>query len=368
MSHYFKQLFMKLCYKVLLLIILSHYPFTVHSQDIGFSQFYQQPLLRNPALAGIFTGDMRFVASYRNQWQSVTTPYRTFALSTEARIFKNGLRENDNLTAGLQIIKDVAGTTNFSTTQILPALNYSKFIGGTENSYISAGIMAGLMQRQFDVSKAILNDQLVDGGNGSFTILPSSQQAFTNTDVSFWDFSTGLSFKSTVGDYIDYYLGIGLFHFVNPPPKRLAFITGDEVKLDKKYTANFGLSASSSEDDELILYGDYFKQGGVSSFQVGGMYKFDFSDDEHKAFAFGLLYRLDDAIIPVAQLELSNFIIGTSYDVNISDLAVASQYRGGFELTLSFVGSYKSSDAAAQQRKCPTFGGGHMPKEHYMGY
>jgi hypothetical protein len=43
-------------------------------QDLHFSQFYEFPLLRNPALAGIFNGNFRFTGAYRNQWQSVTVP------------------------------------------------------------------------------------------------------------------------------------------------------------------------------------------------------------------------------------------------------------------------------------------------------
>jgi hypothetical protein len=70
---------MKNNYKpVLLIYILLQCGTINYAQDISFSQFYDQPLLRNPALAGIFTGDVRFTASYRNQWQSVTIPYRTF--------------------------------------------------------------------------------------------------------------------------------------------------------------------------------------------------------------------------------------------------------------------------------------------------
>ena len=33
-----------------------------------------------------FAGDIRITGAYRNQWQSVTVPYRTFALGGE---FKN---------------------------------------------------------------------------------------------------------------------------------------------------------------------------------------------------------------------------------------------------------------------------------------
>ena len=38
------------------------------TQDIHFSQFSETPLLRNPALAGIFSGDVRVQAVFRNQW------------------------------------------------------------------------------------------------------------------------------------------------------------------------------------------------------------------------------------------------------------------------------------------------------------
>src|SRR5688572_2978598 len=115
---------MKLLQQLLLTGSLITAGLTGLTQDIGFSQFYDQPLLRNPALAGIFTGDVRLVASYRNQWQSVTVPYRTFGLSAEYKM-PTHVVENDIFTLGLQLIKDVAGTSEFSTTQILPAVNYS---------------------------------------------------------------------------------------------------------------------------------------------------------------------------------------------------------------------------------------------------
>ena len=61
---------------------------TEAQQDINFSQFYELPLLRNPALAGIFNGNVRFTAAYRNQWESITAPYRTMALGSEVKFFK----------------------------------------------------------------------------------------------------------------------------------------------------------------------------------------------------------------------------------------------------------------------------------------
>src|SRR6476659_821913 len=127
---------MKNNYKpVLLIYILSQCGTINYAQDISFSQFYDQPLLRNPALAGIFTGDVRFTASYRNQWQSVTVPYRTFGLSSEVKFPLQVMNLDVTTTLGLQLFRDVAGTSEFSTTQMLPALNVSVRTG--ESSFIS---------------------------------------------------------------------------------------------------------------------------------------------------------------------------------------------------------------------------------------
>ena len=67
---------------ILLTVLLLTYGLC-KAQDYTFSQFYEQPLLRNPALAGLFTGDLRVSMSYRDQWGSVTVPFRTTSLSIE---------------------------------------------------------------------------------------------------------------------------------------------------------------------------------------------------------------------------------------------------------------------------------------------
>jgi len=56
---------------------------TDYAQDINFSQFQEIPILRNPALTGVFNGDIRFVAGYRNQWLTVPVNFNTMAASVE---------------------------------------------------------------------------------------------------------------------------------------------------------------------------------------------------------------------------------------------------------------------------------------------
>src|SRR5690606_39989194 len=88
----------------------------VHAQDIHFSQFFEAPLLRNPALAGIFTGDYRVQGVYRDQWNSVTDAYKTGSLNGEYK--KPVGKSDDYLTLGLQLFYDRAGTVGWTTTQV----------------------------------------------------------------------------------------------------------------------------------------------------------------------------------------------------------------------------------------------------------
>src|SRR5882762_9363814 len=91
------------------------------SQDVHFSQFFETPLLRNPSLAGIFTGDIRVQGVYRDQWNSFTKAYRTGSLNAEVKF---PVTNNDFITTGIQTLFDKAGTVGLTTTQVLPAVNY----------------------------------------------------------------------------------------------------------------------------------------------------------------------------------------------------------------------------------------------------
>ena len=352
---------MKTFCRLILIMCFAMQMLAAVAQDVGFSQFYDQPLLRNPALAGIFTGDVRFTASYRNQWQSVTIPYRTFGLSSEIKFPLQIMDRDVTLTTGLQLLRDVAGTSEFSTTQVMPALNLS--VPVSQNSFVSLAFMGGLMQQRFDPSKLVLNDQFVANSDGSFIILPYSGQVFNNTSVNYFDLSTGITYSTSFNENTDFYAGIGLFHVTNP---KVGFFEDKKIVLNKKLAFNIGLSSRIGDRDEIILYGDYFGQheknfnyAGVSSFQAGIMLNHDLSayEDDEKGITGGLLYRLDDAIIPVLQLHLQKFTVGASYDINISKLTVASQARGGFELTLSYKSLFANRQSDLKGVICPQFGG-----------
>src|SRR5829696_10348750 len=102
------------CLKVLLVAAGCQLSTVSFAQDLHFSQFFEAPLLRNPSLAGIFTGDIRVQAVYRDQWNTVTNAYKTGSLNGEYKMPIG--KANDFVTAGLQILYDRAGTVSWVST------------------------------------------------------------------------------------------------------------------------------------------------------------------------------------------------------------------------------------------------------------
>jgi len=319
------------------------------AQDINFSQFYELPLLRNPALAGIYRGDIRATGAFRSQWGSVSTPYKTGALGTEVK-FGVGENSNDYMSLGLQITNDLAGDSKMGKTQALPLLAYHKSVDAEKDSYLSLGVLAGAVQQRFDPSGLKFDDQFV---NGAYSPTNPTRQTFTNTNVTYWDAAIGLSYSSILGADVQYYVGVGLFHFTQP---KVAFNRAHDIRLNKKLVLNGGLAIPTSEYDKVIIYGDYFMQGGSYQAQGGILYKHDFLQedvDETLSISLGSFYRWNDAVIPTLKLDYYKLGIGLSYDVNVSKLRTASNIRGGFELTLAYKSFLNIRNSSAAKVRCP---------------
>ena len=69
------------------------------AQDIHFSQFDETQLQLNPADAGV-QHDVRVVTNYKNQWQTVGSPYKTFALAGDVRLLRD---KKHHLGLGLRV-------------------------------------------------------------------------------------------------------------------------------------------------------------------------------------------------------------------------------------------------------------------------
>ena len=70
-------------------------------------------------------------------------------------------------------------------------------------------------------------------------------------------------------------------------------------------------------------------------------------------FSAGCFYRYQDAIIPMTQIEYSNWALTMSYDVTLASKRMYLSGFGGYELSVSMRGNYYHRKST--ELKCPRF-------------
>lgn len=316
------------------------------SQDIHFSQFFEAPLLRNPSLAGLFAGDFRVQAVYRDQWNSVTTAYKTASINGEYKMPVG--KGNDFVTAGLQLLQDRAGAVSWVSTHVLPALNYHKSLSNERTKYLSLGFMGGWVQKRFDRNKMITNSMYNGTGDG---------ETFLQPQFSYWDASVGMSYNAQLNANPEnnFYVGVAHHHFNKP---KNSFYRDPRIEMAPKTDISAGIRFGVTEWSYVTVQANQSFQGAYQETIAGALYGVKLGDDlENPQYTVhgGALFRLNDAIIPVLKVDYRPFAFSISYDVNISQLRSSSYGRGGFELGVSYAGFTDRENSTLNAVVCPKF-------------
>ncbi|XZF13265.1 PorP/SprF family type IX secretion system membrane protein [Chitinophagaceae bacterium MMS25-I14] len=325
----------------------------VAAQDIHFSQFYENAILRNPALTGIFSGDYKAGVNFRNQWGNIATPFVTVLGSYETRFAVN--ESGDCLSIGLTATYDKAGSIDFTSMQVYPAINYNKALEDKHMSYLSVGFAGGYIQRSVDMSKMTFDNQWV---NGSYSSTNPNGEPVSFTKVQYYDLSAGISLNSSIGknNKINYYIGAAAYHVARP---KEAFNSNETfVRLNTKWTGNLGVRAAVDDHIGVTFHLNYTNQNPYQEWIGGVLLNWGTYDDRQQRvfnLSGGCFYRLHDAIIPTIKIDYTTYAFTASYDVNNSTLKPASNGVGGFEFSLFVRGNYKRKQDSRDQNKCPRF-------------
>jgi type IX secretion system PorP/SprF family membrane protein len=323
-----------------------------HAQDIHFSQFFEAPLLRNPSLAGIFTGDIRIQGVYRDQWNSFTNAYRTGSLNGEYKMPVG--KGDDFMTIGGQVIFDKAGTVGLSTTSLLPAVNYHKSLSNEKTMYLSLGFMGGMVRKSIDVSKMTTDNQY---GGGSFDPSAPTGENLIAPNFTSWDASVGMSFNTTFGEGQVNSMFVGAaYHHLNRP--KSSFYRNATIELNPKYVFSVGVTFGVDEYSYFIIQADQSVQGSFKETIGGALYSYKLGGDPDNPLYTvhgGAFLRWKDALIPVIKLDRYPLSIALSYDVNVSQLKTASQGRGGIELSVSWISFLDRDNTSREKVLCPRF-------------
>ncbi len=331
--------------KTLSIVILISTVLTANAQDIHFSQFNENPALINPALTGASSPIRASIAS-KDQWKSVTTPYKTIGASFEARLAPDNwkeLKRRSMITTGLSFYKDKVGDGNLGQQHV--NLSLASFVALNKKNFISVGIQGSMVQRMIDNSGLLFPNQY----NGSvYSANQASNENFVNLKFTYFDLGAGAQWtyareRRNMESYKQFtsHFGFAAYHLLQPKQEYLGTLS----KLYVKYVSHGDLIASI-ENTNMAISPSYLVQlqGPSKEIIVGAMLRHYIKIKSkytgiilRDCVGYGLYYRNNDAILFSALFERQEkWAIIMSYDLNISSLAPTSSFRGGFEITLRY--------------------------------
>lgn len=299
------------------------------AQDPIFSQFFNAPLLINPAFAG--NSETPFITSiYRNQWLGLDNAYQTFAASYDQYFsdIKSGI--------GLSLLTDYSGAGSMRATKINAVYAYKLRI--TRGQYIKGALDVGYANRRLDWGRYTFYDALdpiygaISPGGSRY---PSAEIPPDYDNIQYFDLGASLLYFTS-----KYYLGVSFSHINNPENsfyrEGSALLTG----LEMRFSAQGGFQYTFG-DPRRGKYGDkpdfiapnflYVNHGGYQQLNVG-------VGAELRGILAGLYYRYSetngDAVIASFGVRTGPYKITYSFDYNISDIALRGY--GSHELSFNF--------------------------------
>ena len=322
----------------------------VHAQDLHFSQFFNNPLLTNPANTGFIPdADYRISASYRNQYSSImAVPYKTISIYGDAQVFRDKL-ENGWLGLGGVILRDVAGSGSLTSTKVYASVAYHQLLGNS--SLLTAGFNIGWANKRIDQSKLKFPDQF----DGKFfdSNIPTGV-ILSKNNVSYFDVQAGMNYAYFPSENIYINAGYSIQH-VNKPLESFIDASADTTRIAMRHIGF--LNAILKVNDNIIINPNvyYTTQAKASELVIGMNGAYNLSGDGEKQLIGGLYYRLGDAVVPMIGFELKNVRFTFSYDVTTSSLHNFNGYRGASEFNVLKKGFYNEYAGNRRETLCPSF-------------
>lgn len=310
--------------------------FQLSGQDIHFSQIDASDLVTvNPAHTGDYDGDWRFGGLYRSQWPTVDKGFSSTTLFYDQQI-------GDKLSGGLVLINDQAGIVRLNTNKIYLSGAYRTSLGKkkADNTVLSLGLQLGGVYKNVDPN-AITFPQQFDQSIGEFNSQLDNLEAGLNNSLFYLDINAGVNIRFNRTGKISPSIGAAVLHINNPSDSFL----GEKEKLPQRYVGDiavnwqireqlwlrpFAMTTFHANSNETLLGLDLILSFYENLTTVTGLFA-------------GVSTRVDgadgfqDAIIAKAGLNFGNIRLGISYDYNVSDLQIATDGLGAFEVSLIYM-------------------------------
>jgi type IX secretion system PorP/SprF family membrane protein len=327
---------MKLGIRGLFLLILSVGVQMLHGQDVHFSQRLALNNQRNPVLRGNFDGSWRAASVYRSQWQSIGVPFESSGIWFTKKVLTSD--QDLNFFTGIAYQHDQSGDSKLSGDFLQMHFGGSKKI---DRHKFGFGLQAGLVQKTFDPNGLTFPSQY-DRSIGRFNENLNNGESNLGNAFSYFDLGVGVSWEMFIMSDLSVSAAFSSNHFLEP--EEGFFLDGQ--RRERTYESQLGAEITAKNGLIYRPYFSYYYSQGASEGLIGSSLTLPLEyRDLVKGLSPFIFFRTapsrnTDALIIGSTVGLKDFELGASYDFNISDLELASNYRGGFEIILVYTAPF----------------------------
>ena len=288
-----------------------------YAQDLHYSQFYNEPMVYNPALTGIFNGDHRFIFSFRDQGRNVPVPYLSFTAAYDRKLYA---KSSDRRFFGVGgfINYDKQGDSNLRLININLTGSYSYLIN--DRNIISLGGLLGFGNRAFDPTNLTWDSQWNTTTNTFNSSAPSGEN-FSYESFNFLETALGFNYRwqKSVRTKVD--LGVGAYHISQPNttfynntseelPMRLSFYGIGTMELTPKLDIQLDALYQIQNVYRGLQFGSYLNmylnqaRGKNRQFRVGAGYK-----------------TIAEVLFIKAGVQINEWFVSASYDIDFYEFS-----------------------------------------------
>ena len=340
--------------KLLLVIVFTLLSATSETwgQAMHFSQYYNAPLLVNPANAALMPeSDYRLGAQHRSQWAALPAPFTTTSIYGDFQAFRNKNQTNW-MGIGFAFFNDNVGDGKLNLFRSDATLAYHVQIG--ENHMLSAGTTVSRASRSVNFSRFSFPVQW-DGY--TFNRNDPNQEGKGLEKTSFNTVSAGINYAFFPNE--SFYMKLG-FSTANLNRPTETFFKGGENTLQYRHTANVDALLKTSDNFILNPSFYYSTQSGAQEMLYGSLFLVNLYKPTEQIAAnqiiFGVFHRIEDAFVGVVGIQRNGLRLTSSYDYTISTLPInAGKGTGAFEISLRYEGLYGENSKVRNMYHCPRF-------------
>lgn len=316
------------------------------AQDLHYSQYFNSPLLLNPANTGFqVDNDWRAGINARRQWyhQLEQYPFQTYGVWADKQVFYDRFN-NGWMGIGGSVVKDVAGSGVLATTKSFLSMAYHQMIGNT--SLLSLGFGGGYVRKKIDYSGFLFGTQW---NETFYDASLDSRESFPYQSIGYIDLQAGLNYAWFAPDESSYLnLGVSADHW-NRPIESFYKEYDSSNKLGIRY--NFFVNGLYKAGDRCLLNPNFFfsMQKKTTEWLMGINARYKLTSDNQTQIIVGGYYRWNDAVIPMVGVGWDNISLLYSLDVTTSKIS----YSSGKAHEISIIGQGLFSDGKATKIPCP---------------